>query len=837
MQVLSSAVTFRTSKRKTCTIKSLLMHINKLKCLYLLLLIIACANTSLVFAQNTKTTLSGIVKDSLQNKVLTYATVSVFKSGDLNQPLRSTYTGDNGKYQVADIDTGSYVVVVSYTGFSESQALVHVDSTSKVKELHFNLSPANGTLAGVVVKARKPLIEQADDKITFNVESDPSSRTQTAIDILRRTPFVSVDGEGNVQVNGQSNFRVLLNGRETAMFANNVKEALKSFPGAAIVKIEVITSPSAKYDAEGVGGIINIITKKKVVGYNGSVFTSYTNTGWHNFNANFSAKFGKVGATVNYGGGGGINVKGTNRTETIALIPSLFTNRVMDGNRKMNNFWQYGNAELSWELDSLNAISAYGDINGGNNKLSLQQTITTNLANGDLTQSTYDLDSKIEFPAKSVGADYIRKFNSNKEKEFSIRVNSEFGKFNSFLNSVQNNPAGYTDRFINNKSIANNRQFTLQSDYILPLGKGRKLEAGMKSVLRNATSDFTSQVKTTVTENYKVNPDNTDNFDYSQNVYSAYSTYYFKVKKTSFRFGARLEQTEVSGDFSSSKNPVKQSYAKLLPNVQVSTKFSNAYTLSMSYNMRLQRPYIQNLNPFVNNNDSLNISFGNPFLDAQTLHTVSFQNRFSKGSTFMGLTLSGSYSDNMIVQYATFNKNTGVTSTTSGNFGKEFQLNLAGSVNVKFNKDWSMSVNGNVRYNRVENEANAAQRNDGISGNANLNSNYTINKRFSAFLYTGFYRAPVTIQESFPFNQWYGLGFEYKMFKEKLAIGMNALNFLNKEMDFTRTLMDPNFQTTSVSTIPFRGFGLNVSWRFGKLQESVSKKKGVTNDDLLKSSN
>ena len=124
-------------------------------------------------------------------------------------------------------------------------------------------------LKEVVVNSQRPMVEQSDDKIVFNVEDDPTNKTETAIDILRKTPFITVDGEDNIKVNGKSNFKVLLNGRETSMFARNIKEALRGFPGALISKIEVITTPSAKYDGEGIGGLINIITKKKVVGYNG----------------------------------------------------------------------------------------------------------------------------------------------------------------------------------------------------------------------------------------------------------------------------------------------------------------------------------------------------------------------------------------------------------------------------------------------------------------------------------------------------------------------------------------------------------------------------------------
>jgi hypothetical protein len=161
-----------------------------------------------------------------------------------------------------------------------------------------SLLPAAKSLSGITVVAKKPLIEQKDDKIIFNVEEDPAAKTETAIEILRKTPFVSVDGNDNVMVNGQGNFKVLLNGRETAMFATNIKEALKSFPGSVIMKIEVITAPSAKYDAEGIGGIINIVTKSKVAGYNGSLSSSYRTTGWQTNNGSFNIKSGKFGLAL-----------------------------------------------------------------------------------------------------------------------------------------------------------------------------------------------------------------------------------------------------------------------------------------------------------------------------------------------------------------------------------------------------------------------------------------------------------------------------------------------------------------------------------------------------------
>ncbi|MFN2439897.1 MAG: outer membrane beta-barrel protein, partial [Chitinophagaceae bacterium] len=765
-------------------------------------------------------------------KSLQYVTVELFKQNNISLPIKSAYTNDKGKFTLSSIDTGSYTLIISHTGFAEKKQNITITDVKQIELDDIVLSTAVGMIKGVTVNARKPLIEQTDDKIIFNVENDPATKTETAIDILRKTPFVSVDGDNNVTVNGQSNFKVLLNGRETAMFAQNVKEALKGFPSALITKIEVITTPSAKYDAEGVGGVINIITKKKVVGYNGSINTYFSSIGWKNLNTNFSAKFGKVGVTLYYGANGATNIPGKSRMETTPFVPSYFSRRLLLGSRTMNNFWNFGNGEVSWELDTLNTLSFYGNLSGGRNRVLFDQTITISFPSGIDSTSYYDLLSRNEHPTKSVGADYIKKFSSNKEREFSIRFNSEFGNANTYLNSVMDHLEG-EDRYVINNSEATNRQYTLQSDYIYPLKNNRKLEAGVKGIFRRATSDFQSMMRTNNIEDYKLNQENTDYFRYNQDVYSAYGSYNFKVKKTSFRLGARLEHTLVDGNFVSSSTKVDQGYTNILPNLQATTKFNNVLTMVISYSDRLQRPFIWNLNPFKNNNDPRFISFGNPNLDPQVIHSLSVQTRFMKGGTFAGITFTGTYSDNMIVQYSTFDAAAGVTSTTSGNLGKETSIGAQGNISTKINPDWSVFLNGNIRYNHVKNKLLPTQSNSGFGGNANLNTSYSINKRFTTSGYAGFYRNGVSIQTSYPLNIWYGINAGYRFFKEKLTASIGLANFFEKERDWKLVTIDPAFQYTSTSTMPFRGLSFSLSWNFGKLTENVSKKKGVNNDDLI----
>src|SRR5258706_1106452 len=224
--------------------------------------------TAYTFAQ-TKTSLLGTVTDS-SKKPISFATVRIFKQNSAT-PLQTTLSNEDGAFHFNNPGEGSYTLTFSHTGFVEKKQDITVKRGVDMQIDAVELSATKGTLKEVVVKTQRPLVEQADDKIAFNVEDDPTAKSETAIDILRKTPFITVDGEDNIKVNGKSNFKVLLNGGETSMFARDIKEALRGFPGAMMSKIEVITTPSAKYDGEGIGGLINIITKKNGVGYNGTV--------------------------------------------------------------------------------------------------------------------------------------------------------------------------------------------------------------------------------------------------------------------------------------------------------------------------------------------------------------------------------------------------------------------------------------------------------------------------------------------------------------------------------------------------------------------------------------
>ncbi|MCW3109279.1 MAG: TonB-dependent receptor [Segetibacter sp.] len=782
-----------------------------------------------VFSQ-AKMKLSGTVSDS--TKPLALVTVRILK---LNKqvPLQTVLSKENGSFQLNKPDSGNYILSFTHTGFLEKQ--VNVAVTLRQEDIQLDpiqLSRATGILKEVKVTGWRPLVEQSDDKIVFNVEDDPGAKTETAIDILRKTPFVTVDGEDNIKVNGKANFKVLLNGRETSMFARNIKEAMRGFPGALISKIEVITSPSAKYDGEGIGGLINIITKKKVVGYNGTLSSfSRTSDKLNNFSVNGNAKVGKIGASVFMNTGFTDPVSQLNTNTTIPSAPIVYSKRTLAGDQRSKSGWSFGNAELSWEVDSLNTVSLYTNINSWSNKTVSDQTITTEFSSSPSTVSLYHLENKSNNPGVNVGSDYIKHFKKNKEREFSLRFLGEFGKNDAEINSFQDNPG--IDRYLVNNSYALNNQYTFQVDNSIPLKKTSKFEGGIKAILRRASSNFESLIKYDPAAAYKLNLPNTDFFKYNQDVASLYSMYSFRTKKSSFRFGGRIEYTSVNGNFISSKTQVKNGYTTLLPNLQFTNKVSTVSTLVFTYTKRLQRPYIYDLNPFVNNNDSLNISYGNPDLGPQTIHVLTSALRYGKGNTFAGINIETSYSDNKILQYSSFEPQTGITKTTSLNIGKEFQSSVNLNLNTKLNSKWSLFVNGSVRYSTVKNNSNTSQSNSGFGCNVYLNTSYKFTDKFSASSFLGLWQDPQTIQTTYPFSTWHNVALNYKVFKNKINISVRAINYYEKNRDFKTITKDQNFYSTNINRQIRRGGVLALTWNFGKLSENVSKKKGVNNDDIL----
>jgi hypothetical protein len=778
-----------------------------------------------IYSNAQEFTVKGTLIDSASAKPVAYATINFLNPA--KKTSETVVSDKSGAFQTS-LSTGAYRMTITHSSFRRKVMQLPVKD-QPVDIGNIQLITLVKSLSEVTVVGTRPLVEQKDDRLIYNVEEDPAAKSESVSDILRKTPYVNVDGDGAIQVNGQSNFKVLLDGRETALFSQNVKEALKAFPGAAIARIEVITSPSAKYDAEGVGGIINIITKKKVTGYNGTINSNITTIGNKSLGMNINLKKGKVGVTGMYSLMSNPGLPADLVSVTRPGQPTAFVRREITGHRETEMFFHQGNLELSYDIDSTNTLVVYGNMSKVRNEQMNDQSIYTLFANGSSDTDPYFLENRLAIPTHGFGTDYIRKYKGKPQKELTFRFQALYNTVRNFANSQQQ--IGTFDRFLLNNSEAFNSEYTVQADLIEPLNKTTRLETGIKTILRKAHSDFESQVKFDKGDPYQVDPANSNKFFYDQNVYGGYVSLNKTLKKTTARIGLRVEHTTVDGDFISTNTVVEQDYTNFIPNLLISRPFSKTINSNFTYGLRLGRPSISALNPFVNNSDSLMRTFGNPNLGPQYIHNIAWQVRFFKGPKFISVQSQFNFANNLIIQNPTFDPATGITSITGANAGRirEFTLGFVSSLPVK---KWTFAVNATARLARIRNSLQTSWFNT-TAGNANANITYKASQRFTITSNGGYFVPLRTPNNTFPDNYFYGVNFGYKVFKQKLTITANITNFFEDKRKLTFITENDFFVTENTNIILFRNFGLALSYNFGRLKENVSKKKGVNNDDQV----
>jgi hypothetical protein len=330
----------------------------------------------------------------------------------------------------------------------------------------------------------------------------------------------------------------------------------------------------------------------------------------------------------------------------------------------------------------MHTLVVYGNMGRHSNEALNRYTINTLFANGASDISPFLLETRMAMPTQGFGSDFIRKYKGKPQKELSFRFNAMYNTNRSFAYSQQE--IGTSERFILNNSEAFNSEYTAQLDFIEPLNKTTRLETGVKTILRKAYSDFESQVKFNKAELFRTDPANSDRFSYDQNVYGGYLTLNKTTPFLTTRVGLRVEHTRVDGDFTSTNTTVRQVYTNFVPNLLLSRQFSKTMSSNLTYTMRLGRPSISALNPFVNNNDSLNKSFGNPDLGPQYFHSIAWQSRFFKGNKFISIQAGYNFANNLIIQNPTFDAATGITSVTGANAGqiREFSLGFVSNLPV-----------------------------------------------------------------------------------------------------------------------------------------------------------
>lgn len=751
--------------------------------------------------------ITALIIDSATRKPVDYATIALIKAKD-NKSVNGGLTDEKGKVTLQNIAPDQYKLTIGFMGYKTKSILVK--TTPEKPDLNVGtiyLEPTAGNLKEVEITGQKALVESKVDKLVYNAEADITNAGGDATDVMRKVPMLSVDINGNLQMRGAA-VRVLINGKPSGTMANSVADALKMIPAEQIKSVEVITSPSAKYDAEGSGGIVNIITKKKnAEGISGSLNGS-AGTRSNNGAFNLNAKTGRLSLTTSLG----VNQAYPQNSKVDMLNTYLDKNGqtnilAQNGFSKWSRVGYNGSAGLDYDINAYNNISTNIKFNRFSNGGPGSTDIYLN--NTFLSTNTRDMD--MSFNNMDWNVDY-KKTTKREGEEFTLSGQLSRGRNISNYSNIFTKP-NTPDSTVLGDNTGKNNEYTLQADYTYPFNKTTTLETGAKGIFRNIKS----------------NDGQVGGFDYDQNVAAAYGVMGFKLsKKMTAKAGLRAEYTAIDGKASNFKND----YFNLFPSIIVSQTLKANTTIKASYNRRVQRPSLFYLNPFRNESDVFNPSQGNPNLAPELTDNMELgYSTFIKGSIINASVFYRRTHD--VIESAIrpviedgVNKNL----TTYINVGnsKSYGFNIFASYNPK--PKWTLMTNLGLNTYEVNGSATGVSTSTFLNYTAFLRSAYALPGGWNTELWGVLNSPKRTFQGKTDAMYFYGAALKKEIMNKKASVGLNVLN------PFNRDLRIKTLNTTATSTqstdihYPLRSFGVNFSYSFGKLK--FTQKKKINNDDV-----
>lgn len=786
-----------------------------------------------VMGQSPTGTVKGLVIDSLTQKPIQYMTVALKQD---NKVIKSVVVEASGSFNFKEIQDGSYVLTAMAIGYTAKHTPLQIQSAKRSIDLgSLAVVPQSNDLKEVAVTADRPLIKQEADRITYDIQADPESKILTALDMMRKVPLLSLDADDNIQLKGSGNYKILINGKPSGMVARSPKDVLRSMPASSIQKIEVITTPPAKYDSEGLAGIINIITTKKIDnGYNGNLNLRQSGpVGGPGLGTFFTVKQNKLGITGYGGTGFYFSPKVMNETQrtTTGDNPTLLSNM---GNRDIKNNWRYGGAEISYELDSLNLITAELNPYSGYNDSKNEQLYSLT---GNNLNSAYEGKGENNFSWKGFDASINYQLGFKKDKNRLLTFSYKYTGFSNVQQNALNflNRQNFDDPDYVQTNNGTSKEQTMQIDYVHPMKK-LNIEGGIKGILRDNNSNFEFLTREVNSGDFVIDPNRTNIFDNDQNVMGAYNSYALTLKDWSLKAGARVEATFVKANFNSVGTNVESDYFNVIPSFSASRKFKDMSNMSFGYTQRIERPNIQYLNPFVDRTVPNFESTGNPDLEAVLSNNfeVSYS-KFKKGNINVGL--SYNFANNTIQPVSIYNDTDQITRATYQNIGQNKSLNTNVNFTYPITTAWNVTLNGNFGYTWIKGTINGSvAKNGGMTGYGYFNTSYKIGSSWRANGSFS-YNAPwVTLQGNSNANYFMSVSGSKELIKDKLTLSAGLNNPIRKYRYFTQNSEGGNFVQRMRYQNYYRSYNVSLNWKFGQLKDQIKKSARKINNDDVKSS-
>ena len=788
--------------------------------------------TLLIIAGNMMgqtTTVKGVLTDKSSGESEPFATVRVFNAGKTEKPVAMFLTDEEGHFSHEVKGKGKFDIVFSCIGKEDLKQTIELGEQDMLDMGTLYIMQNENLLKGVEIVAQKPLVKMEVDKMSYNVAEDEDSKSNTVLDMLRKVPMVTVDGQDNISVNGSSSFKVYVDGMPNPMFSSNPSMVFKSMPATAVKSIEVVTNPGAKYDAEGAAGVLNIVMNRQTPmasqslnGYNGTIRVG-VGTKQMSGGAFLSGQQGKLSYSANVMTS--YNKPGTTTTE-MEQMQDNGVQQLMTSTNDVKTPFTMGSLTLGYQLDPMSNINVTASLNS----MSMKSTGTTTTTmggspygNGFSYGSSTDMKNKNTSFSGSV--DYQRFLNQEHTQSLALtyqltysptttEMTSNFDS--SFLTSQSS--FDLTDRYSENKDKTTNHIFQL--DYTMPLGTGKTLSLGSKLQLHDATSDAKYYLKDVY------DPSSSSDYEYSNKILAGYGEFAGNWSKLGAKAGLRYEQTWQDVEYHlGNGQDFSTNYSSLVPTASLQYNLSQGSNLGLSYNMRISRPGISYLNPYVDKTNPIALTYGNPDLDVEKAHNVTLVYNVFSSKLMMNLNLHHNFVDNAISQYSFYDADN-LLNTTYGNVVSSHQTGLSGYVNYLITKNTRLFFNGGLNYTDLRSNT-LAQSNNGWTANIMGGVQQTLpwKLQLSAFA--------IASTKNYTLQGWSG-GFNLvtasmskTLLNDKLSLSISGMVGLNKggKLNIESYNKGTNFTAHNNISVPIYGVTFTASYTFGNTQIMTRQKR------------
>ena len=795
-----------------------------------------------LMAEAQTTSIKGVFADSITHVGEPYATVRVFKTDNQEHPLAMALTEKDGSFALEAKGSGKCVLVVSALGRKEVRRTLSLGSSATLSVDTLWAVDDAQNLQGVTVEARKPLVKMETDKVSYDVLSDEESKSRTVLDMLRKVPMVTVDGQDNITVNGSSSFKVLVDGKPSPMFSSNPSQVFKSMPATTVKKIEVLTNPGAKYDAEGVGGVLNITLNKQgkgsadLNGYNGNVNVRAGNRQLMG-SAFVSGQQGKFSysAMVFSNRNAPLMVDySTTRTQQMDGKPYIVDTKVKSDQRP--SAYSYANVSMGYDLDSMSVITA--TMSSSKWFMKSRSDATTSMGFENMSSNAYGtyLEADNNSNNLNVETDYQRFFNKQRTHSLTLSYQYALSDSKSNSHSTYSPIDGYLPEGLSEYRSAGkprSTEHTAQLDYVLPFSDNHKINAGAKYIARSnhACSGWYDLADGTST----YNETNSSDYKNDQKIMAYYSEYVGNFGKFGAKTGLRFERTwEHIAYKLGQKDAFSRNYNNLVPSASFTYNITQGMNLGVNYGMRIARPGIGYLNPYVDKSQTTQITYGNPQLSVEKSHNIQLVYNMFSAKFSMNVTLGEYFCNNGISQYS-FLKD-GIQNITYGNVMRSRWTNLNTYLNWAPSTKTRLMANLTGDYGDMRSDVVEA-RNHGwqASGYVGLDQEMWWKLKLNLGVWaTTHHYAPQGIDQG---AMQFGFATLTKNFcKDRLTVALSYSGSLRGRFKTKTYTEGKDYITRTMMSANIQSVGVSLTWKFGNVGKQYRQVQSRINNDFMEKS-